>query len=214
LTRFARREVIGHIHRSRTCENRLRPFVGARSRGANRVTRRRVAGWTVVEMAIAVVLTGLLLALGVPSYRAWIADYELRSAAETLVSAMAAARSEAVKRGDRVNLCKSPDRRQCAADGGWEGGWLLYVDANRDGRVDDDEPLLRVEGPAPPGIRIEANRPLDDYVSFTSLGHARLLSGALQMGSFRVCRGTAMAWKVVLANSGRARLERTAEPCT
>ena len=73
--------------------------------------------------------------------------------------------------------------------------------------------MLGIEGRAPPGITIEANRPLDDYVSYTSLGHARMLNGALQMGTFTVCRSGQRALHVVLANSGRVRIERTAVRC-
>ena len=46
-------------------------------------------------------------------------------------------------------------------------------------------------------------------MSYTSLGHARMLNGALQMGTFTVCRSGQRALHVVLANSGRVRTERT-----
>jgi type IV fimbrial biogenesis protein FimT len=174
---------------------------------------RSAHGWTQAELLVAMAISGMLLTLALPHYRTWLSAYELRNAAEQLAAGMAVARSEAIKRGHRVNLCKSADRRRCADSGGWDAGWVLYADLNVDGRVDDDEPLLRSDGPVRPGIRVVANRPLDDYVSYTSLGHARLLDGALQMGSFRVCRAGQAAWKVVLANSGRVRVERTGEPC-
>ncbi|MGE5740074.1 MAG: type IV fimbrial biogenesis protein FimT, partial [Betaproteobacteria bacterium] len=66
---------------------------------------------------------------------------------------------------------------------------------------------------AAPGITIRGNRPVADYVSYTSLGYARRTDGALQMGSFTVCRTGHKARRIVLANSGRARLERTTEAC-
>ena len=72
---------------------------------------------------------------------------------------------------------------------------------------------FRVEGPATPGITIRGNRPVDDYVSYTSLGTARLLNGGLQMGTFTVCKSGRRAIDVVLANSGRARVQKTAMVC-
>ena len=90
---------------------------------------------------------------------------------------------------------------------------MMYVDVNHDGRIDAGEPVLGVEGPASPGITITANRPLDDYVSYTSVGHARMLNGALQMGTFTLCRHGQRAQHVVLANGGRVRTERTAVVC-
>jgi type IV fimbrial biogenesis protein FimT len=175
--------------------------------------RRAGAGVTLVELMIGLALVGLFLLLGMPGYRNWIAAYELRSTAEQLAHSLMLARTEAIRRGHRVNLCKSSDRRNCADAGGWDPGWVVFADADRDGRVDGDDRLLRREDVAAADITIRANRPLDDYVSYTSLGHARLLSGALQMGTFVVCRPGQNAIHVVLANSGRVRMERTREPC-
>ncbi len=60
---------------------------------------------------------------------------------------------------------------------------------------------------------MSANRPVDDYVSYTSLGQARMLNGALQMGTFVVCRRGQRALHVVLANTGRVRIEKTTDRC-
>jgi len=50
-------------------------------------------------------------------------------------------------------------------------------------------------------------------VSYTSLGYARRTDGALQMGTFTVCRRGETALKVVLANSGRTRIDASPEIC-
>ena len=72
---------------------------------------------------------------------------------------------------------------------------------------------MRWERPPPRRITATGNRPLADYVSFTSAGHARMLSGALQMGTFTVCRTGEPAIAVVLANTGRVRVEETTARC-
>ena len=170
-------------------------------------------GFTLVELTIVLAIASLLLTVAAPAYGDWIAAYQLRNHAEQLASSMNLARSEAIRRGYRVNLCPAADGRRCADAAAWGAGWLVFVDVNRDGRIGDDEPVLRVERAAAPGIRVLANRPIEDYVSFTALGSARLLNGGLQMGTFTVCRAGQRALKVVLANSGRVRLEKTADPC-
>ena len=170
-------------------------------------------GVTLVELLIGLALAGVLLAVAVPGYSEWIARAELANHAQQLAGSLALARSEAIKRGERVNLCRTPDGRQCGDGAGWEAGWLVHVDADRDGRVGAGEPVLRVEPAAAPGIRVQANRPLADYVSFTGIGSARLLAGGLQMGTFTVCRPGLPAVRVVLANSGRVRTETTRERC-
>jgi type IV fimbrial biogenesis protein FimT len=176
-------------------------------RAANR------AGFTLVELAIALAVGGVLVALALPVYHDWIADYQQMNFARDLAGSMNVARSEAIKRGLRVNLCKSADRKQCAAGGDWEQGFLVYVDADHDGQVDGRDAILRAEGPALPGITARGNKPLASYVSYTSMGTARLVSGALQMGTLTVCKRGRRAIDVVLANSGRARIQKGAALC-
>ena len=101
----------------------------------------------------------------------------------------------------------------CDSGPRWEAGWLTVLDPSGGPSPSDPPTLLRREGPARAGITIRANGPLADYVSFTSLGHARRRDGALQMGTFTVCRSGHEAVKVVLANSGRARVDPTREIC-
>ena len=170
-------------------------------------------GWTLVELMIVLAIASLMLTAALPHYRDWIATYQLANAGQQLSASMSYARSEAIKRNSRVTLCRSANRRQCATNVGWESGWLVFVDADQDGQVGDDEPVLRAEGGVSPGVRIGGNRPVEDYVSYTSLGHARLISGALQMGTFTVCRAGLRAIHVVLANSGRVRTETSRDPC-
>ncbi len=171
-------------------------------------------GFTFIEIMIALVVFGVLLTAALPAYRDWIAAQQLANHAHFIADTLDLARSEAIKHGYRINLCKTRDRRRCTDDGGWEQGWLMFVDENRSGQVDDDEIVLHREGPARDGITMRGNRPVEDYVSYTSLGHARLLSGALQMGTFVICKSGQNALKVVLANSGRARIDKTRDRCS
>ena len=55
---------------------------------------------------------------------------------------------------------------------------------------------------------LAGNTPVDHYLRFNYVGMARTVTGALQMGTFEVCRSGLKAWRVVLANSGRTRVER------
>jgi type IV fimbrial biogenesis protein FimT len=171
------------------------------------------AGVTLIEMLVALAIGGILLVLAVPGYRAWIADMEVRDRVEALVETLSFARAEALKRNHRVNLCPSADLRECATNGVWETGWLIYSDADDDTAPDPDSLLIRVVGPARPGITIRGNRPVADYVSYTSVGHTRMRNGALQMGTFTVCRQGSSAIQVVLANGGRVRVDRTRIAC-
>jgi type IV fimbrial biogenesis protein FimT len=171
------------------------------------------SGFTLIELLLGVCLLCLIATFALPTYGHWIAGRQLANHAEFLTETLNLARSEAVKRGLRVNLCKTIDRHRCADAGGWESGWIMFVDANRSGEIDAAEDVLHIEGPPGNGITVRANHPLADYVSYTSFGFARQLNGALQMGTFVLCKPGVNAIHVVLANSGRARIVRTGSRC-
>jgi len=170
-------------------------------------------GFSLIELLVALLLGALLLGLAVPAYNDWIATTEMMNEAQHLANSMNQARSAAINSGFRVNLCQTAGGRQCLPVGTWEGGWILFIDTNRNGEVDEGEKVLWVEQAAPAGVTMAANGPLRHYVSYTSLGHARMLNGALQMGTFTVCRRGRPAVDVVLAHSGRVRIARTSAIC-
>jgi type IV fimbrial biogenesis protein FimT len=170
-------------------------------------------GFTLVELMIGLAIATLLLAAAAPQWRARIAAGELRERAEALAAALASVRSEAIKRGTRVDLCSSADRAACAPSGEWEAGWLGFVNAAAAPAPLPGTPVVAMERRARAGITIRGNGPVAQYVSYTALGHARRRDGALQMGTFTVCRRGQQALKVVLANSGRTRIDATTEDC-
>lgn len=174
--------------------------------------RAQERGFTLPEMVIGLAIAALLLALAANAYRDWIEDARLMNHARVLASTMSEARAEAIKRGHRVNLCKSSDGRQCTETGRWDQGILLHDDHDRTGTAEGRDTVIRFE-PPPAGIVVTANRPVSNYVSFTSLGQARMLTGALQMGTFTVCKRGRRAVEVVLVASGRVRLDRTRTVC-
>ena len=173
----------------------------------------KFAAFTLIELMVALALAGILAATTAPNWRAFLATSELRDRSEALVRALSVARSEAIKRGTRVDLCPSADRLRCASGATWELGWLTFVNDGNAAQPASDATILGRESAAAAGITIAVNRPVADYISFTSLGHARRHDGALQMGTFTICRRGQDARKVVLANSGRVRTDVTHEAC-
>ena len=55
------------------------------------------AGHTLIEMAVVIAIAGILLGYAAHSYREWIANSQIRTAAETLVEGLSAARNEAIR---------------------------------------------------------------------------------------------------------------------
>lgn len=171
------------------------------------------AGHSLIELVIALAIGAALAGLAMPTYYHWIARYEQTNSAQALMNALNTARSEAIRRGLRVDVCASSDGATCSNSGRWSDGWLTFVDPDRSGDRKASEWLIAVEPAMPRSVAISGNQPVSHYVSYTDLGHARLVSGALQMGTFDVCRSGQTLIQVVLANSGRARIQATKTPC-
>lgn len=174
---------------------------------------RASAGLTLIEVAIALAVLALLASLAMPAWGRWIARQELANRAQMLSTALTRTRTEAIRRGHRVNLCKTADATTCADGGAWTTGWLIHDDYAAEGHPGAGEPPIAYEPPPGAPITVVGNRPVDDYVSFTPLGEPRRLNGALQMGTFTVCRPGHDAIQVVLAATGRVRTVRTRMSC-
>ena len=61
-------------------------------------------GFSLVELLVVIALIGILAALGLPSYQAWIQNTQIRTAAESIQNGLQLARSEAVQRNARVRF--------------------------------------------------------------------------------------------------------------
>ncbi len=184
---------------------------------ANHARPRRTRcsrGLTLVELLVCLAVLATLVASGTPAYAGWIANARLAAFAEQLAYSLSLARAEAVKHGGRINLCKVAGAgASCTTAGGWERGWMMFPDDNGNAKADAAEPIVRVEPAAQYGITARGNQPIASYVSFTAFGQARLASGGLQMGTITVCKTGLKGWHVVLASTGRVRMERATSVC-
>lgn len=66
--------------------------------------RERSAGFTLIELMIAVTLLAILLSVGLPSFQQMMRNYEVRVAAESVANGLQRARAEAVARNARVQF--------------------------------------------------------------------------------------------------------------
>lgn len=62
------------------------------------------SGFTLVELLIGIVLMGILFAYGVPSFKDWIQNTQIRNGAEAIQNGLQLARATAVKRNTLVQL--------------------------------------------------------------------------------------------------------------
>lgn len=64
----------------------------------------RMRGFTMVELMIAVAIIFIVLLLGIPSYRVWIQNTQIRTATESVQNGLQLARAEAVRRNAKVQF--------------------------------------------------------------------------------------------------------------
>ncbi len=75
-------------------------------------------GATLIEFLIAFSILGILVATAVPSFRDWIVNSQVRTAADTINSGLQLARTEAVRRNTRVSWTLTDSAG---------GSWLVSV---------------------------------------------------------------------------------------
>ncbi len=61
-------------------------------------------GFSLIELVVGLVIVGILLMLGVPSFNDWIQNSQIRTAAESVLNGLQLARAEAVRRNTFVRF--------------------------------------------------------------------------------------------------------------
>lgn len=159
-------------------------------------------GFSLIELAIAVIVAAVVLASALPSFRGVASRTQLAQTGNDLVSDIGLARNEAVKRAAEVTLrAKKND---------WNGGWEIVADINRDGKVDDADTPLRVHAPPAAGYTIQGVYKDDaaalTSLTFTAFGNAKPISskvsGAAQLAVCPPDKNKAKARVIELNASG------------
>lgn len=152
---------------------------------------------------VGLALLAILMAIAVPSFRGSAAGNRLSAATNEVVNSMALARSEAIRRGGRITVCKSADGAACTTAGNWDQGWIVFVDSTRaaaDPTVDAGEVVVSRVGRQPDGVSIQGSAAVANYLSFAADGTVRTMAGAALAGRLRVCSGSS-----ALSDDRRAR---------
>ncbi len=99
----------------------------------------RLNGFTLIELMTTIAVVAILLVIAIPSYEYLMTTNRLAGEINEFTSSLNFARSEAIKRGQQIVVCKSntqgcladsdPSDCSCTNAGDWGQGWIIFVDS-------------------------------------------------------------------------------------
>ena len=174
---------------------------------------RRQRGYTILELMMTIAVIAVIAGFAVPSFLSTMNANRIVTDNNELISTLAFARSEAIKRGQRVTLCPTADQAACATTGGWEQGWMAFLDPSGFGTVDAGEEVLRVwDGLERTTVRAAGS--FATSVSFVGSGETR--ATPTNADSFYVCGSdgdTATARTINVGLLGHPSTQKGAAAC-
>lgn len=139
----------------------------------------RSTGITLIELLISVVILMLLASVAIPSYQSLAAHNRIVSQTNNLVAAIHLARSEAIKRGTPVTICKRAAGRCDTTSAGWEEGFIVFSDMNQNGQRNSGETTILQSDPMAGEFRITGDGGVEKQITFNRFGGSPGSSGTL-----------------------------------
>jgi len=145
---------------------------------ASRPRARAARGFTLLELMLTVTVAGILVAVGLPSYRYITNSNRIAGEVNGLLGDIQFARGEAIKDGLPVTICTSANGISCAASTAWATGWIVFNDPNANQAVDAGEVVRRYQQALKPGDTLSANNNIS-AITFNREGFALGLPGTV-----------------------------------
>ena len=167
---------------------------------------QKLRGFTLIEVLVTIAIVAILVRLAAPSFKSMIQSNTMSSNVNSFLADVRYARSEAIKRGGNVVMCRSdaPEAASPACGSGstntWVTGWFIFHDLNKSGGWNSGEPILRVQGPITAIDVITAQGATNSF-QFKATGRLPLTSAeTFQFGSAPTYANTVQ--RVVCVNVG------------
>ncbi|MBN4080096.1 GspH/FimT family pseudopilin [Beggiatoa alba] len=166
------------------------------------VSIKQHLGFTLLELIITLTVIAISTSLIHGVSASIINSSKLAVTVNKVTADMAYARSEAVSRGQNIELCKSLNGIECIRSRQWESGWMVFVDNNRNRQRELSEQVLRYQ-PAIHTINITyRGSGSSHYIRYRADGATGV------NGTFTFCSDKTGQYKkaLILYRTGRLRL--------
>lgn len=166
-------------------------------------------GFTLIELLVTVALVAILLAVAVPSLTTFQRNAELTTRVNSLLAAINAARSEAMKRG--MHAMVTP----LGSD--WQSGWRAFVDIDMDNAFSSGDVTILTSDPLPSYWKIVGTGTTSGstpYIIYDASGYSKTTTGGFGASTIEL-RPTedisgpelfAQTRRLKIASTGRARV--------
>jgi len=132
-------------------------------------------GFTLIELIITIAIAGILMSLALPSFKKTLQNNKLTSMHNELLSSLSLARNTAISRGSFATLCKSNQAGDnCDSSASWKDGWIIFLDNDDSGSVNNDEEVIALNNALPKKVSINFSR---NRVTYGAQGYAIGYSG-------------------------------------
>ncbi|MEQ1739632.1 MAG: GspH/FimT family pseudopilin [Methyloglobulus sp.] len=173
----------------------------------------RQHGFTLMELMVTLSVASVLAFIAIPSFTEIISNNRVTAQVNQFVSTLNFMRSEAVKQGVRISMCKTSDGMTCVADGAgsdWTQGWIVFTNQNNNKVYNGgDEIILKVQEAIKGELTITGNTNVDDIISYLPGGQVQN-SGAITVCDDRRVGETGK--RIVINSVGRSRIQTFACP--
>lgn len=141
--------------------------------------RNQHVGFSIIELMVVLVVAGIILAFGVPSFNSQIKNSRLTSAVNEVVAAMHRSRSEASLRRQPVVMCTSSnaissDNESCDDNAQWRDGWLIFADLNANDTYDGADEILARHGPQSDRLNVSSSDDIANTITYLPTGFAQV----------------------------------------
>jgi type IV fimbrial biogenesis protein FimT len=160
-------------------------------------------GLSLLELVTTMAVSTILFTVAIPVLGEYIQQNRIANQINQLRTSLALTRSEAVKENEHAVICKSGDGKTCTRKGGWNQGWIVFIDNDHNRRRSGNERLVHVQQSLPEGFRVEYRAfGSRNYVTYRPIGYTKT------NGTFTVCnpRVPRRSKALILTKTGRVRL--------
>lgn len=100
------------------------------------------AAFTLLELITVIAILSIIVSIALPQYHHFRENQERSQVLPLIRQSIAVAKSNATVYHAQVVICASASMNQCE-DNQWHQGWLIFLDLNRNRKLDQNDQLLQ-----------------------------------------------------------------------